>query len=95
MLDNTVIVYLSDAAESHHSRCWEWPMVVLGNCGGRLKTAGRLLNYPRYGHTAHRTTANFYLTLLAAAGIHRDTFGLTDVNLKDVKLKGPLPELLA
>src|SRR5690606_28279005 len=27
MLDNTVIVYLSDAAEGHHSRCWEWPLV--------------------------------------------------------------------
>ena len=25
MLDNTLIVYLSDAAEAHHSRCWEWP----------------------------------------------------------------------
>ena len=95
MLDNTVIVYLSDGAEGHHSRCWEWPMVVLGNCGGRLKTAGRYLNYPRYGHAAHRTTANFYLTLLAAAGVRRDTFGLSDPNLKDLTLKGPLPELLA
>ena len=95
MLDNTVIVYLSDGAESHHSRCWEWPMVVLGHCGGRLKTAGRFLNYPRYGHAAHRTTANFHLTLLEAAGVRRDTFGLSDTNLKDLKLKGPLPELLA
>lgn len=61
----------------------------------RALTAVRCLNFPRYGHAAHRTTANFYLTLLAAAGVHRDTFGLSDPNLKDVKLKGPLPELLA
>lgn len=25
MLGNTLIVYFSDAAEGHHSRCWEWP----------------------------------------------------------------------
>ncbi len=62
MLDNTVIVYLSDAAEHHHSRCWEWPMVVLGNCGGRSSGRGS---------------------------------GLSDPNLKDLNLKGPLPELLA
>ena len=40
MPDNTVIVYLSDGAEGHHSRTWEWPFVMLGNAGGKLK-AGR------------------------------------------------------
>ena len=29
MLDHTTVVYLSDAAEGHHSRCWEWPFVVI------------------------------------------------------------------
>ena len=29
MLDNTVIVYLSDAAEAHHSRCGQWPFVLI------------------------------------------------------------------
>ncbi|MEM7395400.1 MAG: DUF1552 domain-containing protein, partial [Verrucomicrobiota bacterium] len=56
MLDNTVIVYLSDGAEGHHSRCWEWPMVVLGNIDSKLKT-GRFVDYPAYGHPGHRTTA--------------------------------------
>ena len=35
----------------------------------RALTAVRCLNFPRYGHAAHRTTANFYLTLLAAASL--------------------------
>ena len=95
MLDNTVIVYLSDAAESHHSRCWEWPMVVLGDVGGRLKTRGRFLNYPKYGTAGHRTTAAFYTTLLHAAGAPRKTFGLADPSLKDLDQTGPLTELLA
>ena len=57
MLDNTVIVYVSDGAEGHHSRCWEWPMVVLGNAGGKLKT-GRYVDYPGYGQlgASHEST---------------------------------------
>lgn len=94
MLDNTVIVYLSDGAESHHSRCWEWPMVVLGDMGGKLKT-GRYVDYPGYGRKGHRTTANLYLTLLHLAGAGRDTFGQPDPNLKDLDQTGPLSELLA
>jgi hypothetical protein len=94
MLDNTVIVYLSDGAEGHHSRCWEWPMVVIGDMGGKLKT-GRYVDYPGYGHKGHRTTANMYLTLLHLAGAKRDTFGTPDPNLKDIDQTGPLSELLA
>lgn len=94
MLDNTVIVYLSDGAESHHSRCWEWPMVVLGNMGGKLKS-GRYVDYPGYGHKGHRTTANMYVTLLQLAGSQRTSFGMADPNLKDLDQHGPLEELLA
>lgn len=94
MLDNTVIVYLSDGAEGHHSRCWEWPMVVIGDMGGALKT-GRYVDYPGYGRKGHRTTANMYLTLLHLAGAKRDTFGTADPNLKDLDQTGPLAELLA
>lgn len=93
MMDNTVIVYLSDGAESHHSRCWEWPMVVIGDMGGKLKS-GRYLDYPGYGRPNHRTTANMYLTLLHLAGSTRDTFGNPDPNLKDINQTGPLVELL-
>ncbi|MBL8794345.1 MAG: DUF1552 domain-containing protein [Planctomycetia bacterium] len=94
MLDNTVIVYLSDGAESHHSRCWEWPMVVLGNLGGKLKT-GRYVDYPGYGQKGHRTTANMYVTLLQLAGSTRESFGMADPGLKDLDQHGPLAELLA
>ena len=93
MLDNTVIVYLSDGAEGHHSRCWEWPMVVIGDMGGKLKT-GRYVDYPGYGQKAHRTTANMYVTLLQLAGSTRDSFGMADPNLKDLDQHGPLAELL-
>ncbi len=94
MMDNTLIVYLSDGAESHHSRCWEWPMVMIGNVDKKLKT-GRYVDYPGYGNKGHRTTANMYVTLLNLAGDKRETFGRQDANLKDIDQHGPLTELLA
>jgi len=95
MLDNTLIVYLSDAAESHHSRCWEWPFVVIGDLNGRLKTRDRYVEYPYHGLAGHRTIASLYNTLLHAAGAPRDDFGMPDPALMDFDQSGPLSELLA
>lgn len=99
MLDNTLIVYLSDAAEGHHSRCWEWPFVVIGDLGGRLKSgekgSGRFLGFPRYGNPGHRTINGLYNTFLHAAGAPRDDFGHEDIGLKDLDQSGPLGELLS
>jgi hypothetical protein len=94
MLDNTVIVYLSDAAEGHHSRCWEWPFVVVGNLGSKLKS-NHYIEYPYWGKKDHKTIGNLYATFLHAAGERRDRFGVADPMLKDLDLKGPLSELLA
>ncbi|MCX7306410.1 MAG: DUF1552 domain-containing protein, partial [Afipia sp.] len=35
MLDNTLIVYLSDSGDSHHPNLREWPIVLLGDWGGK------------------------------------------------------------
>lgn len=94
MLDNTAIVYLSDSAEGHHSRCWEWPFVVVGNLGGKLK-CGRYVEYPYWGKKGHKTIGNLYTTFLHAVGERRVHFGIAEPMLKDLDLKGPLPELLA
>jgi hypothetical protein len=95
MWDNTLIVYLSDAAEAHHSRCWEWPFVLLGNLGGRIK-AGRYLELPGHGAKDHKHIGNLYTTLLHAVGDRRDLFGQPDPILgKDVDQRGPVSELLA
>jgi hypothetical protein len=94
MLDNTLIIYLSDGAEGHHSRCWEWPFVMIGDAGGKLNS-GRYIDYPGYGMLGHRTTANFYTTLLNLAGNQAERFGMADPNLKDLDQTGPLEELFA
>jgi hypothetical protein len=95
MLDNTVILYLSDHGDRHHSKFFEWPMVALGNIGGAFK-AGRYLHYPGYGSAGHRTIANLYLSLLGAAGVKRDTFGHKDMALAaSISQTGPLAEWLS
>lgn len=94
MLDNTLIVYLSDSAEGHHPLCEEWPFVLIGDLGGRLKLGDRYLRYPRYGNTGHRTTANLFLSLLHAVGDRQKTFGFPDSALGDLDQSGPLAELM-
>ncbi len=97
MLDNTLIVYLSDAAEKHHGSCTEWPFVLLGGLAGKLSptVGGQYLQYPGYGKTGHRTIACLYNSLLEAAGQPRDVFGRFDLNLDEDQQKGSLSELLA
>ena len=96
LMDNTLIVYLSDSAENHHSTCYEWPLLLVGNLGGRLKAGDRFLNVPQYGRKGHATVARFYTTLLHAAGAPIDHFGVKDPVLEGaIEQTGPLGELLA
>lgn len=93
MLDNTLIVYLSDAGDRHHSNFFELPFVTVGNIGKKFKT-GRYMHYPYYNLSGHRTMANFYLSILHAVGKPRDNYGDKDLKLKSmIDQDGPLSEL--
>ena len=95
MMDNTLVIYLSDAADSHHPGCKEWPFVMIGDLGGRLRLGNRFLRFPDYGRTGHRTIANLYLSLLHAVGERKDTFGVPDFGLADLDQTGPLAEIMS
>jgi len=94
MMDNTLIVYMSDSAEGHHPRCTEWPFVLIGDLGGRLKLGNRYLRYPWYGKPGHRTMASLYTSLLNAVGDPRQSFGIEDSQIKDLDQSGPLAEIM-
>ena len=66
MLDNTLIVFMSDSGDGHHPQLYNWPMVLIGNLGGRLKTDGRYLEFPGYGKTNHSTIASLGSTPASA-----------------------------
>ena len=46
MLDNTLVVFTSDFGEAHHAQTKEWPFVLIGDLGGRLR-AGRVSSIRR------------------------------------------------
>ena len=109
MLDNTLVVFTSDSANRQHSHGENWPFVLLGNLGGRIKT-GQLVVYPikidspTYERTPNRTmsaaddnpTINaLYNTLLHAVGDTREHFNLIGPDREKPQLAGPLRELLA
>ena len=95
MLDNTLIVYLSDNSNLHHSTAVEWPILTLGGLGGAWKGGGRYLAWPRYGRQGHRTIGNFLTTVCHAAGQAVEHFGHLDLALSaDLDQRGPLSELL-
>jgi hypothetical protein len=97
MLDNTLIIYLSDNADQHHASNLQWPIVVVGNQNGRLKSKGRYIAYPHYNSAnGVRTIGNWLTTLTHLAGVPQDYFGQPDLALGSLKTQaGPLSELLA
>jgi hypothetical protein len=95
MLDNTLIVYTSCAGGQHHAGSTDWPFITLGGAGGKLKT-GRYIQYPSYTQAGHKTIANLYMSIMAAADTpYGEHFGQIDPGLRDLDLTGPLNELLA
>jgi uncharacterized protein (DUF1501 family) len=48
MLDNTLLVFTSDCAETQHTTGENWPFALVGNLGGSIK-AGQYLAYPISG----------------------------------------------
>ncbi len=97
LLDNTAIIYLSDSGNEHHGNLNEWPMLVLGGCGGRLKSVGRYMQFPTYGQKGHYTIGNWYTTLLNAYGNPIKHYGNLDLTLQknSVPQTGAISELLA
>jgi hypothetical protein len=107
MLDQTLIVFMSDSAERQHSHGTQWPIVLAGGLGGKLKT-GQLVSYPMtaktvendYGESREAGTGlatnptlnRLFCTLLHAAGAPRENFNLLVPSLDK---NGPLAELLA
>ena len=108
LLDNTMIVYVSDISHGGHAHD-RWPVTIVG--GSNLLRTGRYYNYER--NTLTTTTAswvnddtkigmphNHLLVAIAQAmGVDTDVVGDATVRPKktsapDISLRGPLPGLL-
>ena len=95
MLDNTVIIYMSDAPDTHHSTGYEWPLAVVGNLKGKMNLGGRYINFPGYGKAGHHTIGALYTTFLNCVGQTQQTFGHLDPDLDEKSMQtGPLAQLM-
>jgi len=89
MMDNTLIVYTSNNADTQHTKGAKWPVMLLGNCGGVFKT-GRFTQL-----AAGRPINALYATLLRAAGRSVDHFNMSEQMAKNYDSgSGPLKEVL-
>jgi hypothetical protein len=86
LFDQAVMLFMSENGDDHHSRKARWPLVLLGNAGGKLKTDGRFLHYPN-----QRALGDLFSTLATALGRPTDDFGKGG----NAPTQGPLTELLA
>ncbi|PCC69241.1 Protein of unknown function [Nannocystis exedens] len=91
MLDNTLLLYMSDNGEKHHSNSEEWAMLLLGGNNMGFKTDGRSVTYPKSGHENNRQTSNLFNSLLHGAGLPTDDFGHSDPATRVAE--GPLAEV--
>ena len=93
MFDNTMLFYLPNNGETHHSKGTEWPFVVLAGNNARLDIARRYIRLPGYNQPGHKTLGNWYTTILNAYGNPINHYGALDVALT-INQKGPIEQFL-
>ncbi len=79
MLDNTVFVYTSDNGETHHSSGVNYPILLLGDLGGRLAKHRYFApgnDQPDRSKSGYVRLGDIWSTLLAAAGQQYQDFGM-------------------
>lgn len=92
MLERTVIVWVGDNGEQHHSTASEFPVLLLGGSAVGLRPGGRTVIYPGVNSPNNRQLSNLWNTLGYVAGQSLDMFGGEDGDLR--RAPGPLAELL-
>ena len=89
MMDNTLIVYTSNNADSQHTSGANWPVMLLGDCGGIFKT-GCFTQLD-----GKRPINALYTAILRTVGQNVDRFNMTEQLAKKFDAaSGPLREVL-
>ena len=91
MLDHTLIVYVSDNGEQHHSTASEFPVLMLGGEAMGRAPGGRTLVYPGIESANHRQLSNLWNTVGHLGGFDLNDFGEEGPTRI---AEGPLGELL-
>lgn len=92
MLDHTLIVYVSENGEQHHSTASEFPALLIGGEALGMRQGGRSVIYPGYNSGGHRQLSNLWNSVGYLAGMELDEFGTEGPGRQAA---GPLSELFA
>jgi hypothetical protein len=83
MFDNTMVMYLPENGETHHSVGSEVPFMIFAGDNVKLSMARRrYIRLPNYNDEGHKTLGNWYTTILNAYGNPIKHYGDFDVALK-------------
>lgn len=94
MFDHTMIMYLPENGEKHHSHGTEVPFIILAGDRVKLSMARRrYIRLPNYNEQGHKTLGNWYTTILNAYGNPIKHYGDFDVSLK-IDQEGAIGEFL-
>ena len=89
MMDNTLIVYTSNNADKQHTNGANWPVMLLGNCGGAFKSGC----FTQLDGT--RPINALYNSIMRVSGVEGDRFNMTEAMAKKYDSgTGPLKEIL-
>ena len=89
MMDNTLIVYASNNAEKQHTKGKNWPVMLIGDCGGAFKT-GRVTQLD-----GKRPINALYASLLKSTGKEVERYNMSDKLARGYdSASGPLMEVL-
>jgi hypothetical protein len=94
MFDNTMIMYLPENGETHHSKGTEVPFVILAGDKVKLNIGRRYIRLPGYNEEGHKTLGNWYTTILNAYGNPIKHYGDFDVALT-IDQEGPIKQLMS
>lgn len=95
MFDNTMILYLPENGEKHHSIGSEVPFLILAGDNVKMNMARRrYIRLPNYNDEGHKTLGNWYTTILNAYGHDIEHYGDLDVGLK-IDQKGAIRQFLS
>ena len=90
MMDNTLIVYTSNNADKQHTKGQTWPVMLLGNCNGALKS-GCFTQLD-----GSRPINALYNSILHTVGVEKDHFNMSDqMAARYDSGSGPIREILA
>ena len=90
MMDNTLIVYTSNNADKQHTNGANWPVMLLGNCGGAFKSGC----FTQLDGT--RPINALYNSIMRVSGVKGDRFNMTEAIAKKYDSStGPLTQILS